>query len=300
MKANSGYALTETVILTFGLVIVLINQLLWPINQTISLIFLGVTLLCFGLPHGSIDHLVAQKSAGKINLVRFIVFYFLQIAVVAVCWYFLPLPSLVFFLLLSAWHFAETDLTASSQKNSFTSILLKSLYGTGLLGWILLAHPLQTLSYLQDLSPAFGHASFIGINLVAWHTAILVFCGGLSMLVVTIYSIQQKDFMVIKTALLLLITYFLPLLAAFAFYFGLWHALHALMHIKNHLHISWKNLFVKALPLSSISVLGLILFLVVINHLHFNLILLTFIFISALTLPHALVMGDMYRVKKQA
>jgi len=299
MKLRTSYRQLETWILITGLILVVINQFFVQVNQTTSLIFLGVTLLCFGLPHGSIDHLVEEKSAGKIDLIRFIIIYLAQVAMVAVCWFFLPLPSILFFLLLSAWHFAETDLAIPPQKNGFTSALLKILYGTGILSWILFVHPTQTLNYLQHLSPTFGHASFIGKKLAVWHMAIMVFCGSITMLAATIYSIKQQDFILIKTALLLLVTYFLPLLAAFAFYFGLWHSLHALMHIKNHLHLSWKNLFLQALPLSIVSVLGLIFFLTLINHLHLNLVLLTFIFISALTLPHARVMSTMYRTKNK-
>lgn len=298
MKLDRSYKYIETLILISGILLAITNQYFVQINQTSALVFLGLTLVCFGLPHGSVDHFVAEKSSEKINLIRFLTIYLTQIAVVAICWYYLPLPSLLFFLLLSAWHFGETDLASSLKKNNLISASAKILYGTGILGWILLVHPMQTLSYLQDLSPAFGHASFIGKKLLSWHLAILVFCGSITLLIAAICSIRKKDFILIKTALLLLITYFLPLLAAFAFYFGLWHSVHALMHIKNHLKINWQKLFILAMPLSLISIVGLIFFLLLVQHLHLNLVLLTFIFISALTLPHARVMSNMYRIKK--
>lgn len=298
MKNTREVKLAESGILFFGLILVLINTLFWPLDDRFSLIFLGITLVFFGLPHGSLDHLVAQKTDQQFNFIRFILLYLLQIAVVAICWIFFPLSSLSFFLVISAWHFAETDQIPSISTDKIYAVFITIIYGFGILGWILLSHSNQTLTYLASLSASFANGSGLFLWLIKWQLAIVFCCGFLVLIIAALLSYKNHDFTLVKTVLLLLITFHLPLLTAFAFYFGLWHALHALLDIKSHLSISWKELFIKALPLSAISVAGLILFLIFIGRFHFNLVLLTFIFISALTLPHARVMDGMYQAKK--
>ena len=295
MKKTGDYIFGETSILIFGVVLVIVNLFIQPLDNQFSLLFLALTLLIFGLPHGSLDHLVEERSNTQFKFLPFILTYLLQITVVAICWIFLPLISLLFFLLLSAWHFAETDQIVTTTR-PLKGKIITLFYGVGILGWILLAHAQQTFYYLHTISPAFTNKLLYGRPL----EIVLFFCALLSLSFAGWSSYTFHKFTLLKTALLLLITYYLPLLTAFAFYFGLWHALHALLHIKDHLGINWKALFIKALPFSLVSVFGLILFLMFVNKLHLNLVLLTFIFISALTLPHARVMDSMYQTKKQA
>lgn len=78
-----------------------------PILPLLIVLIIGVSL--FGLPHGALDPLIAQRSGlwtGPLGFIAFNAAYIAIAALTVAIWLLVPVIALAGFLLISAWHFA--------------------------------------------------------------------------------------------------------------------------------------------------------------------------------------------------
>ncbi|MBP7345550.1 MAG: hypothetical protein KA952_03335 [Sediminibacterium sp.] len=218
------------------------------------------------------------------------------------------------FLVLSAFHFGETDLPILPVSSSFIAILLQISYGLMVLCLILflnLAEVLPILDQIHIFSP-----SLIGFLKLS-SASTYVFVGASLFFLITVIAFwitQPSSAATFKRMAILLsvvtvssLTLTLPL--SFAIYFGLWHSIISLENIRLHLsfsanaELSWLKLLIKCIPFSLFSFVG-IFFLIYFFDLNKNIDLFLmglFIGISILTLPHQEVMSKMYfQVRKKS
>ena len=123
----------------------------------------------------------------------------------------------------------------------------------------------------------------------------------------TAYLANQLKFPItrlINLLVILIITIFLPLLPAFALYFGGWHAIRSFELIFNFLNkkddIIVKNplmMWAKSLPMSILAGAAFLIGLAIWNksHIPWDPLPMVFIFLSVITLPHLDVMDQMTR-----
>ncbi|WP_439505013.1 Brp/Blh family beta-carotene 15,15'-dioxygenase [Sediminibacterium sp.] len=292
-------------------IISILHHFLFTIPENIQWIFFSIIIIITGIPHGALDHEVAKQTSNLNNQVfsakKFHVKYLSSMLVYGVVWFVFPTLSFYLFLLISAFHFGETDLPIDSPKASFMGVLLQVSYGLLILFIILFLHIDTVLPIIQKinvLSPSL--ISYLSSE----HIAVLAISGTFLFFLATlmlIFSIDKQLIDKIKSKLLLIIFVFisaliLPLPLCFIIYFGLWHSITSLENIRQHLSytktelISWKSLMIKCIPLTAISLVGLfslILFLDLDKNI--NLVIMgLFIGISILTLPHQEVMSKMY------
>ncbi|TAE41756.1 MAG: hypothetical protein EAZ70_00480 [Runella slithyformis] len=272
-----------------------------------TLLFVGLT----GIPHGAIDHLVAQETAKRtkknFTIVVFIVKYLLIMLVYAGAWWWLPSTSLLFFLLISAWHFGETDI--ENAPPTFLWNFVRLFSGSLVLGYLILTHFTETTPVLARISQYNSDLLAAWAVLVANKTVVLLGAGVALMGAYGAAYAQQPivvdKMRLLRLLLILVATYFLPLMVAFALYFGGWHALCAFNTIKNYIvEPNAKTLntiklafsvWAKTLLFTSIAVafLGFSTWYWF-NYLNNNDPLPPlFIFLSLITLPHLTVMHDM-------
>ena len=77
-------------------------------------------ILLLGVPHGGLDGAVARRigwPAGLIPWLGFHIAYVALAALVAVIWWYFPLPSLAVFLAVSALHFGASDIADVKNKS---------------------------------------------------------------------------------------------------------------------------------------------------------------------------------------
>ena len=106
---------------TFVLLVVvyflsLIYQSFGHLSIDNQLVFCIALVSLFGIPHGSIDH-VLYVSKMKSSKLFFYSFYFGLIFLYVLLWLYFPVISFIFFLLLSAYHFGESQLYKFNLKN---------------------------------------------------------------------------------------------------------------------------------------------------------------------------------------
>jgi Brp/Blh family beta-carotene 15,15'-monooxygenase len=294
-----------------GISLTLFHRFVLPVGINVQLGILAITVLLVGIPHGALDHLVDQKSKEIANksYSDFIFFagYLIKMLLYGMIWFFFPMFSLLFFILLSAFHFGETDLPSFSGRGVI-ALLLQICYGLMILTILLLSHLDEAIPIFEKL-PSTLMPQFIRFltrhgNLILLSSITATLISGVT------YYISNKNLgarsylnIISQSVLMLGILYGLPLLLGFTFYFGCWHSLHSLENIRLHLSrnrdlpVSWLWMLKKALPFSILaisSILALVFWAGYTSNIPL-LILGFFIGIAILTLPHLDVMKSMYK-----
>lgn len=278
---------------------------LGTVPALVDYLFFGVFLITLGIPHGAVDHLVAKQVAQThqrpFSLARFLAQYILQMLVYAALWYLLPTVSLLLFILLSAWHFGESDVQPAPRHPAWK--MAQFTLGSLVLFFILMRQPDLTRAIIQSITQENTHASATWSWLSAH--ALAVYGVLLAALGCAIWSAQRLAPIAIPLkrwaylATLLSAMYFLPLLPAFALYFGGWHALNTFHHMANFMgHTEGiTKLWKAALPFTLLAFVFLLLTGVVwfTTLAHHDPVPVLFIFIALITLPHLVVMHHMFR-----
>jgi Brp/Blh family beta-carotene 15,15'-monooxygenase len=266
-------------------------------NSSVQFALFGIILLSIGIPHGAIDHLISNPQIDKKGLGKFLVIYLSLIAVYLLLWYYLPVPALVAFLLMSAYHFGQSHFLTSPVPENNSLLLYVSRGGYFLFAILLgdwdatkqILSPLLNLEYLNEWRlPITG--------------AFLIF----TLLVQGVFGPKFSKNNLLELIILGPILYMSPLIISFVVYFGFWHALPSMMTEYKFLrsfkaYDSIKKFAFQLLPFSLISFIGigLILFLGLKFLEDSELILLFFVMISLISFPHILYMDSFLKKQNQ-
>ena len=85
----------------------------------------------FGIPHGAIDNIILL-SENNVSPFKFYFWYIMAIILYVICWIYLPVFSFVVFLLLSCFHFGESQL-ANFKIKVFYSKFIYMLWGLAMI-----------------------------------------------------------------------------------------------------------------------------------------------------------------------
>ncbi len=290
-----------------GLILLYWQYFQGNLPQSFQIVFFVSLILLTGIPHGALDHLIQEATDKKFNRVYsakiFLIKYLTIMALYALAWYLFSGLSLLVFLLISAWHFGETDLEKAPQ-NVLIWSCTRLIYGFYILAFILLTH----LNEVQPIvNKMIGNQQSIMTfwNFITLNVKQILYLLGLSF--TTIFIVAQSEFLIhfnkiriFRLGIILIISSYLPLLPAFALYFGGWHALCAFDNIhdylrKDHPSLSFKIVYLKTLPFTVLAILFLCAFLWYCRTYtqNFDPFPILFIFISLITLPHLIIAHQM-------
>lgn len=266
---------------------------------------LGLMLL-IGLPHGATDHglflaLGGNGSAGR--KVNFYLFYALVIGAYGLLWYVLPLAAFGLFMLLSVYHFGQSNWADVEHGNGRFARLHYLLWGSGILLTPILLHAGEAATIVAAMTDS--------MLPVPSQTAVLTVIGGLAFanLVATLLcwwkgtiSPQRLAREVVGYAVLLAMFFTNSLLLGFTVYFVFWHSLAS---ARDQVRFFRKRLSpaVRRELLFGIltTVGGAVIFCLVAwfgpgpeTALRPGIIGGVFVFISLLTLPHMLLVEQLY------
>jgi Brp/Blh family beta-carotene 15,15'-monooxygenase len=307
---HKSFAIISWLNVLIGALMIGWQSLMGPLSSSFQLGYFIIMLLLTGIPHGGLDHVIARTTAvafnRKFNMAIFLGRYMAVISVYAICWFFLPSISLLIFLLISAWHFGETDIECTKPA-TFISIC-RFLWGSFVLLLILLMHQNETTEVLIRISKNSSQVMLVWNNCVLNAKLILLslLFINISMLLVPYFQhkIEIPFNKFSNLTLILVISTFLPLLPAFALYFGGWHAIRSFELIFNFLNIKGSligrnplRMWTSSLPMSALAGIFFVLALLVWNknNITWDPLPLAFIFLSIITLPHLDVMDQMIR-----
>ena len=249
-----------------------------------------------GLLHGANDIKIIKKVYEKYNLsfYKYLLLYILIVIIGTVMFYFIPLVNLMFFILISGYHFGEQHFHDIEYKNHFIKRILFFSYGCVVIFLLLFSNNIESTNVVNQITKVELYPNFFKYGLV---TSLLVFGVCLAVIWRYIKNLHLElfyllvFFIVFKTA---------SLIWAFAIYFVLWHALPSLMDQIRYLSKTVNRVSILDYLKSSfvywlISVLSLFIFFeffISNNDLFYGFF---FSFLAAITFPHVIVMTKIFK-----
>lgn len=269
-------------------------------------LLLAVGTIAIGIPHGATDNAIYLRLVDRPRRFGFYVTYIAVAAVYGFLWIVAPKISLILFLIISIYHFGQSNLFYTAGPDT---MLWKRL---GYLGWgafsvftpILYryeeARPIVvTLIGYDPISVEVAHdvAPFVGALLLGLNVATLAILRRFG-------SIGRED--LVKELFSFVLLYVLyataPLYVSFIVYWAFWHSLNSVIEITriwntdDFLH-RVARFFRSAAPLTIVTFGGIAaIFWIVGAYGSRDILIATFfVIIAAITLPHTVIMERLYR-----
>lgn len=310
--------------LLLGVTLILLAVLLSagdiPFGWQLGLFILLMILT--GIPHGAVDHVVYQyvendgvsdkaesiektlQSSNKMkkaHLGRFFLVYMGIIAAYSALWLLFPKLCLAIFLLMSFYHFGQSQLYyLNMSEQNILKVVLYLCWGGLIIGGIVFFNyeaSTEVLAGIIDLPALLSRDSALNLLILL----------GVFTLTGLIFAYFRKSlyadqllFEIFSLGLLLGLFYLAPLLIAFAIYFGLWHSLKAIQAELRHFDEEQQSLvwfYRQAWPFSLLSFVGIGILILAASQLeaYISPYMLFFIAISVLTMPHMYYMQKLYQ-----
>ena len=255
------------------------------------------SILFIGIPHGAFDGAISITLGftKKLRLqLYFISTYILVSCVVIILWYFLPVITLVLFILTSIFHFGCGDLDWNKSKFYFIG---GYVHGCLIVLGIIFLNKIEVNSFFEILSgdQLFLLWTSLYLGLFFWIIAITYICLNYSKINISNNYIK----LVLSISLVVLL---LPPLPAFAIYFCLIHSFH---HIRRTFPVledfmkKQKAIFLMII-FSILSWVGCGIAFYYLSNLNTypdTIIKVTFIGLAALTFPHMILVDGIFRSK---
>jgi Brp/Blh family beta-carotene 15,15'-monooxygenase len=142
-------------LLSIGVGLTLINCVLGPLPDQLQWGYFIGSVLLTGIPHGALDHLVVAGTDARqhraFSMTRFLTRYLLLMTLYALVWWQWPGLALLAFMLCSAYHFGETDLTVLAGGSTPADRLVFLSYGWLLVSFLALSHTAESLPIIAQL-----------------------------------------------------------------------------------------------------------------------------------------------------
>tara|TARA_B100000579_G_scaffold27201_1_gene19153 strand:+ start:169 stop:1032 length:864 start_codon:yes stop_codon:yes gene_type:complete len=265
------------------------------LESSYSILLFLVVMLSIGIPHGSVDHIIAfiNPEARKFN--SKLIFYVVYLSLIVfniILWVISPFLGLLVFLIISCYHFGETQVIGY---NTTDNKILNFVIGANILLSLFLNNilELQEILYILPQFASLDLSAFDSVFFLLVSVAIL-------MLSIVNFEIKRKVPLYAEITILYMVFFHTDLLTSFALYFGFCHSLPMLMlEFKEFKTDSFMKFYLKTLPFTILSIIFGFLLYQFNNDLltSDNLILFVFIIISSLTLPHVFIMKDFVKDK---
>ena len=290
VSSYNGLLTSKIIGLIFSL-----SLIFFDVGDSYSSIIFIMIMLSIGIPHGSVDHIIAflnPESRRFSSKLHFFIAYISLIIINVIIWVFSPFIGLTIFLIISCYHFGETQVIGyNSTENKFLNFVVGAN--------ILLSLFLNNIFELQEILVEFKLFSTLDLSSFEKIFFLLV---SVSILMMTIvhFDIKKKVPLYAELTILYLIFYHTDILTSFSIFFGFSHSLPMLlMEYEEMKEKSFLIFYFKTLPFTLLAIaFGLVLYYFNNSILTTdNLILFVFIIISSLTLPHVFIMKDFVKSK---
>jgi Brp/Blh family beta-carotene 15,15'-monooxygenase len=267
-----------------------------------QLIYSSLSILLFGIPHGAIDHIIFFKKR-QLTKLKFYLVYLGLIVGFVLMWHIAPILSLILFLLISAFHFGESQF----EDIKITKVLKNTFFffwGIALLATLIYynINELTNVTAYFDDTLAFEKVYDIKkVTILYYVTNIITIA---SMILMAVYKQIKIERLLSEFFLLFLIhlTFFLfPFIIGFTLYFVVLHSLKVMQDEieffkKDNPKFSILDFLKLLAPYSILSIFftTILLLLSYYSYIPYSIPFLSIIIISVITLPHAIVMNIFY------
>ncbi len=300
-------------VLAVTLMVVVLSQLSYEWLASVQYFLLVIGTLIIGIPHGATDDYIFQETglASKLQTSKLAFYggYVLIAAAYAGLWFLWPTGAFAFFLLISIYHFGQSQMFYLKSKAFWTFKLpFYMLWGSYVLFLpIIFSYPeaKPIITELLDYQPMAvktiaANAPEVALTQLGINVGFLIVAKFRQMLTGPQFL---QEF--VNLGVLGLLAYTTPLFVAFITYWALWHSFNSVIEISTFLtkqasKLDVKGFYKKALPLSLITFIGIgfVFWLAKSFGSKESMVAIFFIIIAAVTLPHSVLMDILYRQKQ--
>ncbi len=244
----------------------------------------GLLIALLGIPHGSLDlHLMSTRA----QRLRELGIYLVCIALVLVVWLMQPTLMLTLFLINSAWHFGDCDISTNHRLRP----LLALTYGAAVL---LLLIDLKDPTIGIILQTLLGYP--VDASMISYYSMLRILAAVLVFGTPMVHSQVPRGNLLLRGLLILGVAMLAPSLIAFTWYFVVMHSWTSMNALRHYIDTtnpwSWRMLIIAAAPLSLVSFIGIGMGQLVFPQV--NMLAMLFIALSALTVPHSRLFHRVY------
>ena len=268
-------------------------------NQIFGSLFL---ILLFGIPHGAIDNILLL-SQSRISSTRFYLYYFFVIIIYLIIWFFAPIFSFIFFLIISSYHFGESQLANLSISSIFTKVIYL-LWGISLMSTLFFYNENELIKLFDSFEDTSQFNKLFKFNVIQ----IIFFISNISLIIFLFYFLltNRLNTSVLMSEIfqivLIHITFILfPIIISFTLYFIFLHSIKVLVQEFKYLDELTEDLslfiFIRMLaPHTFISLVFIAIFLYMSSSqiISVSILLFSIVSLSVITLPHSIVMNRFY------
>lgn len=262
-------------------------------------------IILLGIPHGAIDNVLYIRGA-SLKKKHFIAIYLMIIAINILLWVVFPLAAYVLFLVISAYHFGQSQFSHYFKKQKLVHQLTNLLWGVSILSALTLFNLTEmktAMSNYCEFSVFDPVHSAIGLSVIFGISTLLTLCSLVWLTASKAIKLEAFFMEVLMLALIYLSFYLMPVIIGFTLYFVILHSFKVLdeeyRFLKVAKEVKSRVGFIKLLtPFSILSFFGMgIVFALI----HFNILAMSYgycllIIISSITLPHVFVMNKFYKL----
>lgn len=258
----------------------------------------ALLLIAFiGIPHGAVDHLLFLKKTNR-NKTYFYSFYIALLTLYGISWIYFPMISLSLFLILSAYHFGQSQFE-KYDVHILTKKIIGFIWGVIVLSGLVVFNFNEIQIVLTDYDELNAFVNLFNLE----YFKIICLISTMIFLAIGLVNLRFKSLVKELIYISLIGVTFLiqPLLLGFALFFIFNHSYTVmrseykfLSKYDTHFNLSK---FIKALtPFTLLSILGtsFLYYLSSTGWITMSLPFILLITISSLTFPHAIVMEVFY------
>jgi Brp/Blh family beta-carotene 15,15'-monooxygenase len=276
--------------LLFQLAAIILFQFI-DLNTLTQALICGIALCIIGIPHGANDYLYRndQSNAG---LIKFLIRYVGIMALYLMVWWLVPVFALSIFFIISLHHFGQSNF-----ENQQVWHIPSLLWGIWTLLLPVLLHYNEAILIFKSMvsfNVYGGDLISQPIKFGIWQGVIMFIFS--SIYIVSLFIYERKNIIPYTIQFVLVTIWFTltPLLFGFIIVFCLWHSIQSLQHQATY----FKEVFSKStraflyamLPFSVIALFFFCMYVVLFD---FN-ISISFVLLSLISLPHVIVMHQLY------
>ena len=258
-------------------------------------------ILTFGIVHGANDILLLMKgkNADKKTVINKTLKYFSIVVLICLVFFNLPVISLLFFLLFSAYHFGEQQWTIFENNNSRSLTLFYFFFGSLIFTILFTINSSEVSDVIFDITNFYIPQNAYGLSLIILSLVNIIFM----FLNYRILKAQLFHQFILFVVMLIVFSIF-ELLPAFAVYFVFYHSIPSIIEQAEYLFEdssakSFKKFIIKGFAYWLIAILFLVvLYIIVKDKIDFSLGIF-FSFLAAITFPHVLVIYKMKEITRK-
>ncbi|MFM9951425.1 MAG: Brp/Blh family beta-carotene 15,15'-dioxygenase [Saprospiraceae bacterium] len=301
IQNNRIYIAVADITLAFGVLGWLWPDFLYRIQYPIFI----VLVLLIGIPHGATDYLLFRRLRGvnlkKKQIFQFFLYYLTAAFGFLICWLWFPAFALILFLIISAYHFGQSNWQYLRLSRIIGSIMY-IVWGACVLGGALLWHWEESSVIIGHLLGAELEWTDLEMAKIQW--LLLLFSIGLIIGLRLIRLVNSWQMLREITSLFILsfVLFHTPLLVGFSLYFALWHSLGSLLNQvaffrRQTPSFTLLHYYRQAAPYTLLSLVGLSLLVlskpVMLSDV--SLVSQLFILIACITFPHIFLVEESYK-----